>query len=354
MGQTLLGYGITPSELFIIFFGAFALPFLGSGWVPAVLGWALVFSSFRPRARVWSGLWAVAAGWSMAWLWRFDRAHLADLVGLALIGPALALVGLNRPGRSLRAGIPAGGAALGFAVLAEVFSGRPGSLASSAGWPWGRGAGTLGNPNVAGAYLAAVLPFALTITRRPWARWPLTGIILAALIATGSRGGWMAAFAAVLWFLRRRRSPYLSLFLAVVFLAVLLPSPVGSRLWAGIFLRDSTAKARLVIWQRAMRLFLARPVAGWGMAAPLGWAAHPHNLFLEILLAGGLWAAVGFLPLGFRLARLLFGREDPPADVVPGASLIALLTFGLVDAVLTTPVLAVLFWLDVGMVLRKE
>ncbi|NLG85196.1 MAG: O-antigen ligase family protein, partial [Firmicutes bacterium] len=246
------------------------------------------------------------------------------------------------------------GTGLALTVLAEVIAGGSGRFFPGMGWPWERGAGTLGNPNVAGAYLAAVFPILHALPGPPWVRWPLGGIILAALIGTGSRGGWTAAFMGTVWFMRRQRSPYLPWVVTVVFLALLLPSPVGRRFWAGFLLCDSTAKARLTVWREAMGLFLRRPSAGWGMAAPLGWAAHPHSLFLEILLTGGLWAAAGFLPLGIRLARLLFGRSAIRVETASGASLVSLLVFGLGDAVLTTPVLAALFWLTVGLVLPRR
>ncbi|MCL6613798.1 MAG: hypothetical protein K6U03_04135, partial [Firmicutes bacterium] len=137
----------------LAFFGAFALPLLGSEAVPAALALALVFLPRGKKAFRLEVL-AAALGWLASWFWRFESVHLEKLVDLALVGPALAFGAANRSGRSFRDGLLAGGAVCGLAALGQAFLGRVMPFHwAGADWPWGRAAGTLGNPNVAGAYL---------------------------------------------------------------------------------------------------------------------------------------------------------------------------------------------------------
>lgn len=332
------------------FLGCFSLPLYPDGAVAA-----LVALSFLPllATRLYAvpaWLWAVPAGWTAALLARPGFPAAADSVDLALTGPILAMGAAIRPRREWQDAFLLGGLVCAAAILAQMAVGRAVPLRwLGTEWTWGRADGTLGNPNVAGAYLAGVLPTALAADWRRPPKYAALGLLAAALVGTGSRGAWIAACLAAAHYCWQRRSPRLPLVLAAILAAAIFPWPPGGRLFAAIAGSDTAVAARAAIWRRALGAWLERPLSGWGGFGPMG-GTHPHQLVLEILVRGGLLAAAGFFPAALACVRSLSGRPKPAREAAAASSILAVLVFGLADAVLTQPALAGLAWISLGLV----
>lgn len=97
-----------------------------------------------------------------------------------------------------------------------------------------------------------------------------TGVVLAAVVATQSRGGMLGAAAVFIPFLRNRiRSRFVLAALAALSIVVLYSlSGIGERdtvvVEAGSNL-DASARGRLLAWEAAIRMALADPLTGVGM-----------------------------------------------------------------------------------------
>jgi len=182
--------------------------------------------------------------------------------------------------------------------------------------------------NFAGAGLAMLLPYAFA-TRR-WLAIP----VLLGLLATGSRGGLLAAAAVVAFRAAARLPRFRWLFLGG------LPALV---LAAGLALGDTnTVKARLAWYEAAFELGMEKPPLGHGAGGfereyppirPAGeWAisggrrVHAvHNDYLEAWANGGL---LGLLAMLFLIVAALRAARREEAVFL---SWIAFLTAGLVD-----------------------
>jgi hypothetical protein len=173
----------------------------------------------------------------------------------------------------------------------------------------------MGNVNVVAAFIYLAAPAALAWTG--WQRWLTLAVSAAALVATGCRGGWLAAGVATLVYLRYWR---------------LLPvaGVAGAMLY---WLRPLTVGDRLYVWVAALRDLspLGRGI-GAGIFPSLygGNFYHAHCLPLTVAVETGIpgLAALGW-GLWRLLPRLLRGWQ--------GATLAGLLAWSLVDE-------AVWFW----------
>ena len=245
-----------------------------------------------------------------------------------------------------------------------------------------------GHPNNLGLFLGRVWPIAAALAlgalpegaRRPRAV-ALAGvaiICLAGIAVSFSRGAWLGALAAAgvltlgaLWGQRGTggaRRGVTMLPLAAVALALALVLGLALTLRGGV--AGGSADARLLLWREALGYLAARP---WGLgldqfyyyhnpefgrslidASLVGtseqFAAHPHNLLLEM------WVAVGPLgALAFAAIIVAALRRGAPS-LASGdalalgavAALAAALTHGLVDRFYFLPDLAITFWLLVA------
>ncbi|MHC4818682.1 MAG: O-antigen ligase family protein, partial [Planctomycetota bacterium] len=204
------------------------------------------------------------------------------------------------------------------------------------------------NRSFSGAALAMLLPFTLGL-RRPWLAM---GVVVVGLMATGSRGGALAAAAAfalwLAWTRPRWRWPVL----------VGLPALV---LAAGLLFGSSpTVKVRLYWYEAAFDLGRAHPVAGVGADGfqreypPIrsraehrisrGGKVHAvHDDYLESFAEGGL------LGLGAHLFLLVMAARAVRRHRVAACSLLAFAVASLVDLPLRDPSLLALAFLPLAM-----
>jgi len=234
--------------------------------------------------------------------------------------------------------------------------------------------GTLGNPNFVAAFLAGALPVSVVL-RRWLSRRALVALAIAlptaALLATGSRAGLLAATSLLIWLgIVRRFRGWRPIIAGVLVLLGLLPLMPARAL-------APTLSGRLYIWRVTSSHLLERPLFGYGPGAFeakfiewetaywregrgsadqrqfAGLQAHAHNDYLEVLVDRG-W--VGLLSLLVLIASFLVfafqqTTRSPTGLMAAGsAGLVALATVAFVDFPLHRPTELCLFWTLIAVV----
>ncbi|HWM92325.1 MAG TPA: O-antigen ligase family protein [Thermoanaerobaculia bacterium] len=182
--------------------------------------------------------------------------------------------------------------------------------------------------------------------RRHW-RWAALLAINAALLASYTRGAWVALVVAVT-VLVLARAPKLLLAYAPlgVLLVLLAPVPLVARMLSIADLRDPSNYDRLCMLEAGMTMVAERPVFGLGPemverrypiyrspSAPRFDIPHLHNSFLQLAAERGLPALLAFLAMSWVSLRIMLrryrkegGSRGPRADLYLGGML-ALLAF---------------------------
>jgi O-antigen ligase len=214
-----------------------------------------------------------------------------------------------------------------------------------------RAEGQFGDPNMASGYFAISLfiLWASDVPRRPWQRAALAGVLLLAMVLTGSNGGVLSlcvgvAFVSLAW-IRRRYGAIVAV--AVVCLALLIGAgavkvihPADIQAWARdsgvptlrdwIGRSDSSASQRVTILKEAWVLFEeSGPLgAGPGATQPIlqdSLAPFPHQAHDDYVAAviergveGGIAMVVLICAIAWRARSSIAGRLKPEfAAVVP-------------------------------------
>jgi hypothetical protein len=127
--------------------------------------------------------------------------------------------------------------------------------------------------------------------------------------------------------------------------------------------RRTVRPGRLVLWRAAARIFAAHPLLGvgpdnfrllYGGVAGLAGAdprTHSNNMYLEILVGGGLVGAAAFAWLlreGGRAIRIASRSADPRLTGI-AAALVAIAVHGLVDSFLSFAPTYILFAITLGL-----
>ncbi len=235
---------------------------------------------------------------------------------------------------------------------------------------------TLGNPNFVGAFMAASVPLAaaLIVTGRRWhaaAAGVSVVVIMAALVATGSRGAVLGlAVAGLSWAAARasRRAVVAGCIVVVVGALAIWHSPARPL--------QTTLEGRVYLWQVVGRHAVERPVAGLGPGAVAlrfpawqreadaaghrdvrfrGITDHVHNDYLEALVERGLVGLCTLLgPLAWVVGTAIRRHPYSPLGVGALASVLALATCALVDFPLARPVELAWWWLAIGLALTPD
>lgn len=207
----------------------------------------------------------------------------------------------------------------------------------------GRAVSTLGSPVDLGAFLVLLLPLALhwTLAQGRWAGLLALSAISGGVIASGSRGAWLAAAAGALVYAglaAKTRAPRAALLAGLVALGV-------AGLSAGVLAqrgRRPADSARVEVWKTAWESFLRRPWLGSGpdtfeqvfrrhrtegfvrgMSSTTHFQAHAHNDLLQALATGGALGAAAYLFLLVALWREARARLSDPAVRATAAALSA-------------------------------
>jgi O-antigen ligase len=246
-----------------------------------------------------------------------------------------------------------------------------------------------GHPNNLGLYLGRVWPVAALlaingarspIDRRRALLFGLCALLcLGGIVVSFSRGAWLGAAAALgvltFPFLQRRFGGRVVPILAAVIAAIAIIGGLGLMLRGN--LGGDSAATRVALWREALALIRQHPL-GIGLdqfywyhnpefgqsqidPALVGtseqFAAHPHNLVLDIWLRMG---PLGLLAFGWLLARFFRAgwqnlrrfSSAPAAAFGLGAlaAITAALLHGMLDNFYFLPDLAIAFWLLLALV----
>jgi len=252
----------------------------------------------------------------------------------------------------------------------------------------------LGNPNLLAAYLLPAIALSL-VAVFAWRRWgpKLLAVTMVAvnstcLYYTGSRGGWIGFAVMVLvllvllfhwWsihlprFWRTLALPIgLGSIAAVLVLAVLVVSPLRDRV-SSIFAgrNDSSNNFRINVWTAVIQMIKDRPILGIGPGnvafnsiypryqRPRFSALSAYSIPLEIAVETGiigltcfLWLLLVTLNLGWQQLQRLRADRDLDGFWLVGAiaTLLGLLSHGLVDTVWYRPQVNTLWWFMIALI----
>jgi putative inorganic carbon (HCO3(-)) transporter len=217
--------------------------------------------------------------------------------------------------------------------------------------------GTLGHPNFLGGYLVLTTPFFVSFAEQAWRnrRWVtlvalvlLIGVAGVVIVLTLSRAAWLAAGSAAIVLLGcrcrtvKRAAAVLGLLALAAGVCVLIlgATRVGPSLMERLRHLASGA-GRWQIWEAAWKLFLDRPLLGWGPDTfqqafgrhrPLDYAfvewdttpTRAHNEILHVLATQGLLGAAALLVLIFSLVRgVIRALRDSTPENHPFAAALA-------------------------------
>ncbi len=174
--------------------------------------------------------------------------------------------------------------------------------------------------------------------------WPLVALIGLAIIKGGSRGG-LLALAVGLWTFTwagktikiKVRNAVVALLVMGLLVGVASQSPLIRRRVE--LTQQGNLAGREAIFPAAARMFMERPLTGWGAANHYELASRlpprhavryirrdTHNLVLEIVTAAGILGAVPFLIALWLGVRAAWAARVGPWGILPFTMLAALLT----------------------------
>ncbi|MBD6618688.1 putative bicarbonate transporter, IctB family [Komarekiella sp. 'clone 1'] len=252
----------------------------------------------------------------------------------------------------------------------------------------------LGNPNLLAGYLLPAVVFSL-VAIFAWQSWikkalALTMLIVntACLVLTFSRGGWIGLVAAVLtvmallvyWrsiemppFWRTWSLPIvLGGLIGILVLAVLFVEPVRLRVFS-IFAdrKDSSNNFRRNVWDAVFEMIRDRPIIGIGPGhnsfnkiyplyqRPRYTALSAYSILLEVAVETGfiglacfLWLIIVTFNTGLMQVRRLRQLRSVEGFWLIGAiaTLLGMLTHGMVDTIWFRPEVNTLWWLMVALI----
>lgn len=187
----------------------------------------------------------------------------------AWLGAWLLWTGLRRSSAVARThllrGLVAAGAVLAAGVIAEWWA-----------FSVPRVGGLLENPNLTAALLAPLVAAVPAAVGRPPVRWLATGVLLAAVVLTGSRAGVAAAGLALVLLLPEGAPRRTAIALAALGVGALI-------VWRAALQPDPLAWQRPRIWKAVTRLAWSQPLVGLGpggLADAAGRARIPHDELL--------------------------------------------------------------------------
>lgn len=254
---------------------------------------------------------------------------------------------------------------------------------------------TFNNPNLMAAYLSLTIPFAIAFVLTGNRSKPKAVARIALIMAVYAlgfsfcRAGYLALIVVgcllALLYIRKR---FMMTLLTIIYVVLLIPTPVGNRLLSVIptapdqpadsivetvpediplpdrleqleqdvvtqYEKDSSVSGRFQIWRVTAAAIKEKPLFGTGLgvgttekmlnAAKLEFK-HAHNLPLEILAEGGVFSLLFFVSVlvatmvcGFRLLRQRDEKEAWLLGFAVFAACGALLVFGVFDFPLITP-----------------
>jgi len=241
-----------------------------------------------------------------------------------------------------------------------------------------RSVGTFFSPNFAAGFIGAALPFVVvqllgaTVAPRRITAIISLGMLGAALVATGSRGGIALGVGGVILtllvaFIRdgiRVPIKWISIGLGLFIIGAAVQSKTILARTAGGSSQDHSGQFRSETWNGTIQMIQASPITGhgpgnfaniYGKYATVEWTGQAHNSYLQLASECGFPALMGLLLiLAVTLAgqvRLPRKSMDAPTDVLSSALpavIIVAAARGLLDSESAIPGNALLLWVAIG------
>ena len=211
-----------------------------------------------------------------------------------------------------------------------------------------RVSGTFVNPVALSSYLALCLLILLSLPRRDlrgWIRWPVVGLMSAALVASYGREGWALLLLAIIvlhW--RSNKRLIAGIAVACAALLLLVPGvrdrvlPTQDVVGAESASTFASYSFRLANWRGLLERYGERPLTGWGLESTVivnprrpygsqGNAAggyQAHNGVVRALVEGGVQLLAAILALFASLIAAMWRIARPPdSPLRPYARMIA-------------------------------
>lgn len=241
-----------------------------------------------------------------------------------------------------------------------------------------RSVGTFFSPNFAAGFIGAALPFVVvqllgaTAAPRRITSLISLGMLGAALVATGSRGGIALGVGGVLLtllvaFIRdgiRVPIKWIGIGLGLFLIGAAVQSKTILARTAGGSSQDHSGQFRSETWNGTIQMIQASPITGhgpgnfantYGKYATVEWTGQAHNSYLQLASECGFPALMGLLLiLVVTLAdqvRLPRKSTDAPTDVLASALpavIIVAAARGLLDSESAIPGNALILWIAIG------
>ncbi|HEV8164490.1 MAG TPA: O-antigen ligase family protein, partial [Actinomycetota bacterium] len=273
----------------------------------------------------------------------YDPSIAAVVASRYLMFFALAFLVVQAIGGSLRRAV----ALVDVAVAAGTVAAVLGLVNFFVGAGVQRASGPILDPNDFAFLLAVTVPLAIYRIRSATERWRrLLGIVglltmLAAMLATLSRGGFLGLLVPAVWALATRRLTVRWAVLAIVAIAVIVlvaswltPAKLDTALEQKQHVAGENVESRLVAWRVALAEFGSAPLLGVGpgnyetrfveFGLPAGSSdggiVTTHNAFLNVLAElGGPGLALFLIYLLMSWWRLRRRSPDPAVDALRSA-----------------------------------
>lgn len=229
------------------------------------------------------------------------------------------------------------------------------------------------SPNFLAMYIAPAVLIGVALFHENRKLYGISlAVILAVLYLTFSYASWAALILAsvALFFSRKGKfwKPMAALFvILLIFAGVQLSSKKMTSL---IHLEQrSSAASRIIIWSSASRIIKDNWLFGIGpnqfqnkyleyqkyFPPYLEWSApQPHNLFLAFWLQAGIIGLLGFLALIIVWFKNVLIMNKNAAISISISIMIYILAHGLLDTTYFKPDLAVIFWLNFFIAIKKH
>lgn len=239
------------------------------------------------------------------------------------------------------------------------------------------------SPNVLGSYMAFISPIALGLvlkskTTKERAIWVVVALtMIAALLATGSRGAWFAFAGVVLFgcYLWNRKTAFYLLIAGVIGLAALWVAPENTPLVGSVknrlgtlftmeYLEKSTSDGRIARYTNAYNQMRLEPLFGAGLGHHGGAVGARHfgtiytdSYFFKTLAETGLIGIGMLVTLAVMIIRYCLGllrrwANTPNYFLALGVlcGMLAVSLHNLVENIFEVPFMLIYFWLIGGFV----
>lgn len=237
-----------------------------------------------------------------------------------------------------------------------------------------RASATFDNPLILATYLVAVTPFCAFGSvyfkhskSRKISRYCLASAI-GGIVCTSSRGAYIALGLALLTMLISNKRIFKKLFPFIVVLAIAVPIGLVLRYKntpTGDFL--ASTNKRFTIWQCCFEMFTKNPVLGLGAGTDnihtqlrdtyaIENRTHAHNLFLQMLVEGGIIGAVFVIAIMFIIVKniiklfILKDKKYRPYAVLYTASILGFTVMSLFEFTLQSAKELMIFFIILGFI----